>query len=275
MATWAIGDVQGCYGALQKLLQKIRFDPAQDTLWFAGDLVSRGEDSLASLRFIAALGERAKIVLGNHDLHLLALYHGAAPLRPKEHDLLPILQAEDAAPLMQWLIRQPLLVENDHYVMTHAGIHPLWDLPLARQLASELQQALATESPKAFFKAMYGNQPSRFTPELTGDDRLRVIINTFTRMRFINQQGELELESKGEADQAPVGFFPWFQHPQRQDLEKTLLFGHWAALQGKMPVNGIEALDTGCVWQGALTAFNLDSRQRVAVDCSCQGNKHV
>lgn len=268
MSTYAIGDIQGCLGAFEQLLTQINFGP-QDTLLLAGDLVARGPDSLGTLRRVYQLRDQLRCVLGNHDLHLLALAHGVRPPRPKEADLAAILAAPDAATLLDWLHQQPLLIDLPEHqaVIAHAGIPPLWTLAQAQARADEVSAVLQSDQRQQFFDNMYGNNPPGWDDSLQGPARWRVITNHFTRMRFINLAGELELDSKGEADQPPAGCFPWFEHPARQPLARRVLFGHWAALAGHAPAEGIEALDTGCVWDGQLTALRLDDLRRFQCDC--------
>lgn len=265
MATYAIGDLQGCFGALQRLLQSLSYDPAADTLWFAGDLVNRGPESLQCLRFVRELDNKAVTVLGNHDLHLLAVYFTGAGQK-KNDTLSDILTAPDADALMGWLLQQPLvhLDSNVHWCMSHAGIPPQWSATQARELASEAEEAMKRD-PETFFQTMYGNQPDVWHDDLTGSDRLRVIVNYLTRMRFIDPEGHLNLTAKEGVDTAPPGFQPWFTVPKRRSSGTQLLFGHWAALEGHTGVADIHALDTGCVWGGSLTALRLEDRQRFSV----------
>lgn len=269
MSTYAIGDLQGCLGAFNRLLALVKFDPAKDQLLLAGDLVARGPDSLGTLRRVYELRHNVRCVLGNHDLHLLAIAHGAAPLRPKDADLGPILEAPDRATLLDWLQQQPLLIDvpEFHAVLTHAGIPPLWTLDEARQRAREVEAVLRGPQAGEFFQHMYGNQPTGFSEDLQGTTRWRVITNHFTRMRFVNDAGELELDNKGEAAEAPPGYLPWFDHPRRRVTDTRILFGHWAALAGDVAIDNIEALDSGCVWDGFLTALRLDDLQRFQCDC--------
>lgn len=269
MSTYAIGDLQGCLGAFERLLKQIGFQPGRDQLLLAGDLVARGPDSLGTLRKVYALREHVRCVLGNHDLHLLALAHGAVSLKQKDQDLQTILDAPDREELLCWLRQQPLLIDIPEFdaVMTHAGIPPLWTLEQARSRAAEVEAVLHSEHSAELFENMYGNEPAGWSDDLHGPARLRVITNYFTRMRFINQAGELELQVKGEADAPPAGYFPWFDHPQRIHSNTRILFGHWAALAGDVPIDGIEALDSGCVWDGFLTALRLDDLQRFQCDC--------
>lgn len=268
MALYAIGDVQGCYDELRALLDALHFDPTDDTLWFVGDLVNRGPESLATLRFVRDLGERAVTVLGNHDLHLLAVAHGATKSKRKD-TLAGILDAPDRGELLGWLQGCPLLIDLPEHeaILTHAGIPPLWTLDEARSRAREVESVLGDERRGEYFAHMYGNQPAGWSERLAGPDRWRVITNYFTRMRFVNSQGELDLTSKGEADAPPGGFMPWFLHPQRKETGTRLLFGHWAALEGHTGIDKVEALDTGCVWGGSLTALRLDDLARIHCEC--------
>ncbi|MDF1628926.1 MAG: symmetrical bis(5'-nucleosyl)-tetraphosphatase [Alcanivoracaceae bacterium] len=269
MSTYAIGDLQGCLGAFERLLEQINFKAGEDRLLLAGDLVARGPDSVGTLRKVYALRDHVRCVLGNHDLHLLAVAHGAASLKKKDHDLQAILDAPDGDELLSWLRQQPLMIDIPEFdaVMTHAGIPPLWTLDQARSRAREVEAVLHGDHCNELFNNMYGNEPAGWSDDLHGADRLRVITNHFTRMRFINQAGELELQTKGEADAPPPGYFPWFDHPQRIHGSTRILFGHWAALAGDVAIDGVEALDSGCVWDGFLTAFRLEDQQRFQCDC--------
>ena len=269
MPSYAIGDLQGCRGAFEALLDKINFRADRDQLYLAGDLVNRGPDSLGTLRRVYDMRDNVSVVLGNHDLHLLALAQ-RDDLGKRKDTLTDILDAPDREPLLSWLIKQPLLVELPDFnaVMTHAGIPPLWTLEQAAARAREVQEVMSTAAQRAaFFSHMYGNHPAGWRDDLKGPDRWRVITNYFTRMRFVDMQGALDLSSKGEADTPPDGFMPWFQHPQRQVTDVRILFGHWAALEGKANVANVEALDTGCVWGGCLTALCLQSGQRMTIQC--------
>jgi bis(5'-nucleosyl)-tetraphosphatase (symmetrical) len=270
MATWAIGDIQGCLEALERLLQKIRFDARHDTLWLVGDLVNRGPDSLGVLRRLHALRDNCRIVLGNHDLHLLAVAAGVDTLRRKD-TFGDVLNASDAGTLLHWLQQQPLLHFDARLgaVMTHAGIPPQWSLFDAQRLAHEVESVLRHGDAVSYFRAMYGNEPAGWHESLAGSTRLRVITNYFTRMRFIDESGALDLVSKEGLGSAPPGFSPWFAAPQRRTGSTRIVFGHWAALQGRADAAGICALDTGCVWGGTLTAMNLETGVRIA--CACVG----
>ena len=274
MARYAIGDVQGCYHSLMQLLDKVAFDQKRDELWFAGDLVNRGPNSLDSLRFIAHLGKNgglpAKVVLGNHDLHLLATYY--TKREPKRKDTFDeILAAPDCQELMEWLKAQPLMIwdKQSNIVMSHAGVPHMWTIKEAYRLSQEVQGALRGADYEYFFDNMYGNEPPSWSDHLSRTTRLRVITNYFTRMRFIMANGALDFATKETLDDAPEQYLPWFELPRKD--EATFVFGHWAALQGDTRLKGkrrkqFHALDTGCVWGGQLTAMNIDTLERFSVD---------
>lgn len=264
MATYAIGDIQGCYSALQRLLDLIQFDDQQDQLWLAGDLVNRGPDSLAVLRFAHRYQHCVTSVLGNHDLHLLAVRYGPHTVKAKD-TLDEVLNASDADELLTWLRHQPLLHCEQNWCMSHAGLPPQWSISKAQQLATEVHNCLQSEQSSDFFAVMYGNNPALWHDDLEGLPRIRAIVNYLTRMRFINQLGQLDLTSKEGAGAAPSGFAPWFRYP-RQSAGTRLLFGHWAALEGRTDCPDIYALDTGCVWGGQLSALRLDDQQCFRVD---------
>ncbi|MFI4918440.1 MAG: symmetrical bis(5'-nucleosyl)-tetraphosphatase [Legionellales bacterium] len=267
MADYAIGDVQGCYDPLQRLLELIDFNERVDRLWFVGDLVNRGPQSLAVLRFIHALPLPANISLGNHDLHLLSLLFCEKPWKGHDDTLSEVLQAPDGEELGHWLRKKPLLCYSSelNIVMCHAGIAPSWDLPLAMRLAHELELVLSGDAYKDFLTQMYGDQPALWSDALIGIERLRVITNYFTRMRFCDAQGGLKLNFKGTLTEAPTGLYPWYQVPQRKEIEADIVFGHWAALMGLCPIPGIHAIDTGCLWGGPLTALRLQDKHRFSV----------
>tara|TARA_R110001592_G_scaffold103247_3_gene290997 strand:- start:3443 stop:4276 length:834 start_codon:yes stop_codon:yes gene_type:complete len=270
MARYAIGDVQGCFDSLMALLKQINFEAKSDELWFAGDLVNRGPKSLASLRFIKQLGENgglpAKVILGNHDLHLLACYHTDRTAKKKD-TFTDILNAPDCDELMTWLIQQPLMHwdKTSDFVMTHAGIPHIWNIEQAYSLSQEVFQALQRSNLRVFFENMYGNSPATWSDDLSGLTRLRVITNYFTRMRFIKVNGELDFAAKEDLDSAPECFSPWFSFPPKDSTR--FIFGHWAALSGETGFGDqFQAIDTGCVWRGKLTALNLDTLERHASD---------
>jgi bis(5'-nucleosyl)-tetraphosphatase (symmetrical) len=259
MAVWAVGDVQGCFVELEALLERIGFTPGRDQLWFVGDLVNRGPASLEALRFVADLGDDARVVLGNHDLHLLAIARGGAKLRGGDRSLQPIMEAPDRERLLDWLQSRALLHHDESigWSMVHAALPPQWDIALARRCANELESALCGEHSGALFEAMYGNQPDRWRDDLDGDDRLRFITNAFTRLRVCDASGRLLLEFKGPLEKLPAGAMPWFRAPGRRWAGARIACGHWSAL-GYVNENGVLGLDTGCVWGGTLTAQRLD-----------------
>ncbi len=260
MALYAIGDVQGCYPELQRLLAEVNFDLKRDTLWFAGDLVNRGPQSLEVLRFVKGLGERAVTVLGNHDLHLLALLMGAR--KPHHKDTLDsILTAADRDEWIDWLRRCPLMHCDDQlgYVMLHAGLPPQWSIDEAQQRAAEVEKVLRGDDYATFIGHMYGNQPDQWSDQLHGWQRLRYITNCFTRLRFCDEVGRLELNEKGAPGSQPEGYQPWFELRDVQQDNVDILFGHWSTLGMRLPGN-LHALDTGCVWGGPLSALRIDAQ---------------
>lgn len=272
MTTYAIGDLQGCHAEFVALLERLDFDARRDRLWLAGDLINRGPDSLACLREVHALGGAVNVVLGNHDLHLLAIARGG--MNQKRSDTLQaILGAPDCEMLLDWLQSQPLWVDDgledtDRItLMTHAGLPPWWTVARARELAGEVETALRGCQAGVFLERMYGDAPHRWRDDLDGVDRLRAIVNIFTRMRFVATDGTLDFAAKAGLDTTPEGFAPWFTYPR--DDDPRILFGHWAALGGQTPgaVVRAEALDTGCVWGGALTALDLTSGERISEPC--------
>jgi len=265
MATYAVGDIQGCYSELQQLLQQIGFDPARDKLWLVGDLVNRGPDSLQVLRLVKSLGDSAITVLGNHDLHLLAVAEGTAELH-RSDTLDEVLGAPDRDELLSWLRHQRLIYAEGDYVLVHAGLLPQWSIKQADKLAHEVEKALRGDDYATFLARMYGNAPHTWNDELDGYKRLRVIVNAFTRLRICTAQGEMEFKFKGEVEKIPEGYMPWFELPERKSRKATVIFGHWSALGLKITPNVI-ALDTGCLWGGPLTAIRLEDRQLFQVSC--------
>jgi bis(5'-nucleosyl)-tetraphosphatase (symmetrical) len=265
MATYAVGDIQGCYTELRHLLEQLRFDPAQDRLWLVGDLVNRGPDSLQVLRFVKSLGDRAVTVLGNHDLHLLAVSEGIAELH-RSDTLDEVLGAPDREELLAWLRGQRLLYSEGDHVLVHAGLLPQWSVKQAGKLAREVEEALRGDDYTTFLSRMYGNTPHNWDDELEGYKRLRVIVNAFTRLRVCTPQGEMEFKFKGELEKIPEGYVPWFDLPERKSRKATVIFGHWSALGLKVTPN-IIALDTGCLWGGPMTAIRLEDRQLFQVGC--------
>jgi bis(5'-nucleosyl)-tetraphosphatase (symmetrical) len=270
MAVYAVGDVQGCLQPLRCLLDQVAFDPVRDRLWLVGDLVNRGPQSLETLRFLFAMRDSVVSVLGNHDLHLLAVAHNIERLK-KGDTLREILEAPDRDDLLEWLRRLPLLHYDEarQITLVHAGIPPQWTLKKARKRAAEVEEALRDDARlPLFLDGMYGNEPNQWDGKLRGIPRLRTITNYFTRMRFCTADGRLDLKSKEGLGTAPTGYAPWFSHPARKMRGQRIIFGHWAALQGRCNEPGVEALDSGCVWGGALTLLDVDSGERHT--CSCQ-----
>jgi bis(5'-nucleosyl)-tetraphosphatase (symmetrical) len=274
MATYAIGDIQGCCDEFEALLAQLRFDPARDRLWLTGDLVNRGPRSLDVLRLVRRLGPAAITVLGNHDLHLLAA--AATPgKRLKPQDTLgAILTAPDRDELLKWLRSLPLLHHDAKlgYTMVHAGLPPQWDLTTAQACAHELEQALRDDRVcSELFAHMYGDRPNRWSDDLRGFERLRFITNCLTRLRFCRADGSLELKYKGKIDSAPAGVMPWFRSPRRRSRDLHIVCGHWSAL-GYYDGDGVLSIDTGCVWGEKLCAIRLDQRAApVFVPCSSSG----
>ncbi len=258
MATYAIGDIQGCYYAFQKLLESINFNPKVDALWLVGDVVNRGAHSLAVLRWCYEHQDSIQVVLGNHDLHTIAVAHGIR--KPNRSDTIQsIIEAPDADTLLTWLRLQPLIVSNENYVMVHAGLLPQWQISDALSYAKEVEYALQSEQYVDFLSNMYGNTPNSWKDNLVGYERLRVIVNAMTRMRVCTLAGELEFSFKGELKDVPNGYLPWFDLPNRASLQQTIIFGHWSAL-GLQQRENIVALDTGCLWGGKLTAICLETK---------------
>jgi bis(5'-nucleosyl)-tetraphosphatase (symmetrical) len=258
MAVYAIGDIQGCYEPLQRLLDRLRFDPAADTLWLVGDLVNRGPHSVEVLRLLHSLSERIVAVLGNHDLTLLAV--AAGQVKPKRKDTFhTILEAPDRHELLNWLRHRPMLHHDAElgFTMVHAGLPPPWDLALAQRCAAELEATLRGPGWMKFMGQMFGSEPRCWRKDLVGDDRLRFTVNALTRMRFCTADGVLSFSEKGPPGTQDTGLLPWFAVPRRRNADLKIIFGHWAAL-GYYRAPGIYALDSGCVWGNRLTAIRLD-----------------
>ena len=268
MAIYAIGDIQGCYSAFRRLLDQCRFEPARDRLWLVGDLVNRGPHSLAVLRFVKRLGARAVTLLGNHDLHLLLVAAGHA--RPRREDTLAaILRAPDRDELLDWLRRRQMMHVDAGYAMVHAGLLPQWSIAQALKLAREVEAALQGDDYDEFLRQMYGNKPERWRDDLAGIERLRVITNVLTRLRNCTVDGRMEFEYTGKPVSLPRGFMPWFSVPRRCSRGTPVIFGHWAAL-GLYTESNVFALDTGCVWGGALSALRLADRQLYQHACAAR-----
>jgi len=269
MATYAIGDVQGCVTALRLLLDAFGFDRARDRLWFVGDLVNRGPHSLATLRLVKDLGDTAVTVLGNHDFHLLAVAAGHAKNQSSD-TLDEVLAAPDREELLTWLRQRRMLHVQGEWAMVHAGLLPQWTIAKAQSLAREVEAALRGEGWREFLAQLYGNTPDSWSESLRGADRLRVIVNAMARMRFCTADGAIEFRTKGETSKAPPGFFPWFDAPGRANRDHTLVCGHWSTLGLKLRPD-LLALDTGCVWGGSLSAVRLEDRKLFQIPCEqCQ-----
>ena len=265
MSTYAIGDVQGCYDQLQRLLETIAFDPARDRLWFVGDLVNRGPQSLQTLRFVKTLGASAVTVLGNHDLHLLAVAAGIGKIH-RGDTLDGILAAPDRDELMNWLRHRRMMHAENGYAMVHGGLLPQWTVAQALALGREVETALRGSDHREFLRHMYGNEPARWSDDLAGYDRLRVIVNAMTRLRLCSADGTMEFSHKTGLERLPAGYMPWYDVPDRASRDTPLITGHWAAL-GLVVRADLLALDTGCVWGRRLTALRLEDRRVFQCDC--------
>ena len=265
MPTYAIGDLQGCHDSLLRLLDELKFDSEADRLLFVGDLVNRGPDSLAVLRLVKSLGDAAISVLGNHDLHLLALAEGFGRVH-KGDTLDAILAAPDRDELLHWLRQQKLAWREGDFLMVHAGVLPDWSVDDTMQRAAEAEAALQGAHYRDFFAQMYGNAPVAWAANLQGIERLRVIVNAFTRLRYCSAEGEMEFHHKGAPGTQPAGWLPWFDVPGRKSADATLIIGHWSTL-GLVNRSDLIALDTGCLWGGKMTAVRLEDRQAIAVQC--------
>jgi bis(5'-nucleosyl)-tetraphosphatase (symmetrical) len=270
MALYLIGDVQGCDEALARLLGRIDFSPSRDQLCLLGDLVNRGPDSLAVLRRCTRLGASAVCLLGNHDLHLLAVAAGA---RHQHHGDTTgdVLDAPDRAALLDWLRQQRMAWQAQGCLMVHAGVPPSWSVPQALALAAEVESVLRGPHCDAWLPAMHGDQPARWSDELTGADRLRCIVNALTRVRFCTPDGTMEFNTKGGPEAAPAGHLPWFAHAHRKTAGSTVAFGHWSTL-GLLNRPDLICLDTGCAWGGQLSAMRLDDNpaQRELIQLPCR-----
>jgi bis(5'-nucleosyl)-tetraphosphatase (symmetrical) len=265
MATYAIGDVQGCMSALTRLLDLIHFAPGSDRLWMVGDMVNRGPDSLPVLRYVKGLGQSAIVVLGNHDLHLLGIASGTAAVRRKD-TLGQVLDASDREDLLLWLRRRPLLYEEGEYVLVHAGLLPQWTPQAAAGLAGEVETVLQGEHYRELLLFLAGEKSRRWSGDQSGMERLAMITNVLTRLRICTTGGVLDLSFTAGMDAIPSGYMPWFQIPCRRTADRTVIFGHWSAL-GLMLRRNVIALDTGCVWGRQLTAVRLEDRKVLQVPC--------
>jgi bis(5'-nucleosyl)-tetraphosphatase (symmetrical) len=259
MPHYAIGDIQGCHAEFCELLALIGFAPATDRLWLTGDLVNRGPDSLGVLREVKALGDAAVTVLGNHDLHLLTVAAGHRDAH-RDDTLAPILAARDRDELTDWLAHRPLAAAADGMLMVHAGVLPQWTTERVLALAREVETVLTSERREPFLRVLYGDEPHAWRGDLAGDDRLRVIVNALTRLRFCSADGRMEFREKRGARFAPRGFSPWFAHPHRQTASTLVVCGHWSTLELMLAPN-VLMLDSGCLWGGALTAVRFPDRR--------------
>ena len=266
MATYAIGDIQGCFTSLTALLNRINFDPARDRLWLVGDLVNRGPDSLQTLRFVRDLGSSAVTVLGNHDLYLLMVAYGTVRARGKDDTIQSVLDAPDRDVLLGWLRTRPLMHLEDGFAMVHAGLLPGWTVTQARALAREVEGALAGPYHADLLNNMWGSEPAAWHDGLRDYERIRVIVNAMTRMRFCTPDGVMDFKVKGEVTKAPKGYVPWFEVPGRKSTDATVVFGHWSALGLRIEPN-LLALDSGCLWGRELTAVRLEDRKVFQVAC--------
>lgn len=265
MAIYAIGDLQGCFEPLERLLKSIAFDASRDRLWFVGDLVNRGPDSLACLRFVKGLGDVAITVLGNHDLHLLCVGEGVERTR-KRDTLDDVLAAPDRAELLAWLRHRKLFHAEERHALVHAGLLPEWSVERAAELAREVEGVLRGPDYRAFLERLYGDEPSRWSDSLSGIERWRTVVNAMTRLRVCDAGGAMVLGFKGEPGEASEGWIPWFDMPMRASRDHTLVCGHWSAL-GVCMRNDLLSLDSGCVWGRALTAVRLHDHALFQVDC--------
>ncbi len=268
MAIYVVGDIQGCLQPLKELLAMVDFSPSRDELWSVGDVVNRGPKSLGTLRFLHNLGTSFRMTLGNHDLHLLAVAAGVSKLR-RQDTLHKILKAKDREELLGWLQLQPLLIRDRGYVVVHAGIPPNWDLDTAERLAAEVSSVLQNDATE-YFKNMYGNKPNLWSDTLAGPERWRLITNYLTRMRFCDKKGRLELLTTGPAEQSPRGYAPWFSHRKRLTKNDKIIFGHWAALEGRDCGPNLYPLDTGCVWGGPLRLMCLSDNRYMETQSQTQ-----
>lgn len=261
MATYAIGDLHGCLEPLQRLIEKIRFDQSSDTLWFVGDIINRGPQSLETLRFVKSLGDTAITVLGNHDLHLLAVLHGHR--KPSDKDTLKhFMTCYDRDEIIDWIRTRKLLhVDNERQItMVHAGIHPHWDLPQAQAQAHIVEQALQSADYQNFLSSMYSDKPANWSASHKGQKQLRFAVNVLTRMRYCQADGSLDFSYNGAPHRAPVHLLPWYAVPRESNLPGTVLFGHWSAHPAIAPP-GIVPFDRGCVWDGSLVAYDVDAHE--------------
>lgn len=265
MATYAIGDLQGCFAPLGRLFEQVRFDPSRDRAWFVGDLVNRGPDSLRCLRFVRSLGDAAVAVLGNHDLHLLCVAEGIQKRKARD-TLDDVLAAPDRDELLAWLRHRPLFHADRGHALVHAGLIASWSVKRAGELAREVEATLRGPGYREFLERMYGDEPDAWDDGLRGVERLRVIVNAMTRMRVCDERGAMVLRFKGEPDEACAGWTPWFDMPGRRSADTVVVCGHWSALGLEIRPD-LLSLDSGCVWGRCLTAVRLEDRRVFQADC--------
>jgi len=266
MPTYAIGDIQGCYDPLCRLLEKIKFDESVDRLWFAGDLINRGPKSLDTLRFVRELGDSAVTVLGNHDIHLLALHYGVRKRKDKDSTLFQILDAPDAEELIEWLQSNPLVHIDNKYVLVHAGIHPHWSLETLQTLKTEVETAVHTARSKKAINKLYGNTDGTWADAEYSEERITYALNCLTRMRYCESNASPEYKCSESPGKQPAHLTPWFEFNNKALSGHTILFGHWAAL-GYHHHNNVYALDSGCVWGNSLTALRLEDKEVISIRC--------
>jgi len=267
MTTYVVGDIQGCLKPFLSLLEKVKFDPLKDELWSVGDIVNRGPQSLETLRYLKSLGGSFQMVLGNHDLHLIAVAYGVR-IQKRGDTLNDIIAAPDCQELIDWLREQPLIFRKNNHVVVHAGIPHIWTITRAMALAREVESVLRSSNPSPFLCDMYGNEPDCWSDQLMGTTRLRVITNYLTRMRCCREDGGLDLLFKGSANESPKGFLPWFNHYSASSGSKeNIFFGHWAALNPISYHEKFHALDSGCIWGGKITLYNLEEDRRITCNC--------
>lgn len=268
MTTFVVGDLQGCLDPLKRLLDKVHFDPSSDKVWFVGDLVNRGPQSLDTLKFVKALGNNAISVLGNHDLHLLGVVNGLRNTSGKD-TIDDILQSDDRDELVDWLRRLPLLHRDNqlNVTMVHAGIHPHWDLDIAQTMAREVEAVLASDNYAEHLPRLFGNKPGKWSSDLGKHRRRRFALNVFTRMRYCTAGGELDFSQTCPPAKAPKALVPWYAVPDRETIDGTIVFGHWSS-HPKFAISNVVPLDRGCVWGGSLTALALETGVSTSIECS-------
>jgi bis(5'-nucleosyl)-tetraphosphatase (symmetrical) len=275
MTTWAIGDIQGCHDELRALVAQLGFRADRDQLWFTGDLVNRGPQSLETLRYVRSLGDNAVTVLGNHDLHLLAVAYATKRKIKSADTIEDILEARDRDTLLEWLMARPLIHHDSSRktLLVHAGLVPQWSADTAATLAREVEAALKKD-PRALFDEMYGDQPDKWSDALKGMERLRFAINALTRLRICTRDGRVDLKMKGGTKDIRAPFKPWFEWDDRESRDERVIFGHWSAL-GFVRAQGVVGLDTGCVWGGSLTALDIDAADAGPVSTPCRGYQDI